>query len=304
MVTYDYYRIFYYVVLFGSFSKAAEALGGNQPNIARSINRLESELGCKLFVRSNRGVSLTSEGKTLYKYVSIACEQLDRGETALSEMKGLNAGAVSVGASETALRLFLLDRISLFHIRYPHVRIKIRNSQTPDTLDALEKGLIELAVVTAPFKVSKTFHAERIYSFEEILIASPRQKNFASRGRSVEELTKIPLLSLPKNSSSYEFYTHYFLSHGTSYSPDIETETADQVPPLIMHDLGFSFFPLRIAQQYIEQGTIIQIPLLTPPGMRETWLIYDPKRTRGLAIKKLLECITDPSVPNIEETLR
>ena len=44
MVTYDYYRIFYYAALFKSFSKAAEVLTSNQPNIARTITRLESEL--------------------------------------------------------------------------------------------------------------------------------------------------------------------------------------------------------------------------------------------------------------------
>ena len=52
MVTYDYYRIFYYAALFKSFSKAAEVLTSNQPNIARTITRLESELSCKLFIRS------------------------------------------------------------------------------------------------------------------------------------------------------------------------------------------------------------------------------------------------------------
>ena len=34
MITYDYYRIFYYVAQYKSFTKAAAALGNNQPNIA------------------------------------------------------------------------------------------------------------------------------------------------------------------------------------------------------------------------------------------------------------------------------
>ena len=55
-ITYDYYRIFYFVAKYQSFTKAAEMLRNNQPNITRYINNLESELGCKLFIRSNRGV--------------------------------------------------------------------------------------------------------------------------------------------------------------------------------------------------------------------------------------------------------
>ena len=55
----DYYRIFYYVAQYKSFSKAADVMGNNQPNITRCMNILENELGCKLFIRSNRGVQLT-----------------------------------------------------------------------------------------------------------------------------------------------------------------------------------------------------------------------------------------------------
>ena len=71
-MTLDYYRIFYYVAQYQSFSKAAEILGNNQPNLSRCMNLLESELGCKLLVRTNRGVSLThyqglqKYGKDLY----------------------------------------------------------------------------------------------------------------------------------------------------------------------------------------------------------------------------------------------
>ena len=53
-ITYDYYRIFYYVAMYKSFSKAAKVLMSNQPNITHFMNNLENQLGCKLFVRSNR----------------------------------------------------------------------------------------------------------------------------------------------------------------------------------------------------------------------------------------------------------
>lgn len=51
---FDYYRIFYYVAKYKSFSKAAKFLHNNQPNITRCMNIMESELGCTLFIRSHR----------------------------------------------------------------------------------------------------------------------------------------------------------------------------------------------------------------------------------------------------------
>ena len=76
-ITYDYYRIFYAVAQYSSFTRAAEALDNNQPNITRCMNILEHELGCKLFIRSNRGITLTPEGKRLYseKAINLLCLQ-------------------------------------------------------------------------------------------------------------------------------------------------------------------------------------------------------------------------------------
>ena len=54
-VDWEYYKIFYYVAKYQNFTKAARVLGNNQPNITHSMNRLESQLNCVLFIRSNRG---------------------------------------------------------------------------------------------------------------------------------------------------------------------------------------------------------------------------------------------------------
>ena len=69
-ISYDSYRVFYHAAKYGGFTQAANALGGNQSNITRTIKNLEAALGCKLFVRSNRGAQLTPEGKKLYAHVS------------------------------------------------------------------------------------------------------------------------------------------------------------------------------------------------------------------------------------------
>ena len=79
MITYDYYRIFYYVAQYKSFTKAARALHNNQPNITRCMNNLEQELKCTLFLRSNKGIALTPEGRQLYEHVALAFEQLSIG---------------------------------------------------------------------------------------------------------------------------------------------------------------------------------------------------------------------------------
>ena len=94
IVSYDAYRVFYTVARFGSFTKAASVLLASQPNLTRTIRNLESALGCTLFVRSNRGVSLTPEGEKLFARVSVACEQIQAGEEELASDRSLQSGCL------------------------------------------------------------------------------------------------------------------------------------------------------------------------------------------------------------------
>ena len=79
-ISYDYYRIFYYVASCGSVSQAAAQLRNNQPNLTRAIKNLEGELGCTLFLRTNRGMRLTPEGERLFAHIRVAIQQIERGE--------------------------------------------------------------------------------------------------------------------------------------------------------------------------------------------------------------------------------
>lgn len=104
-VDWEYYKIFYYVAKYQNFTKAARVLGNNQPNITHSMNRLESQLNCVLFIRSNRGVTLTPEGEMLYSRIASAAVQIQDAEEELSASATLEHGAISISATETALNI-------------------------------------------------------------------------------------------------------------------------------------------------------------------------------------------------------
>ena len=91
-VNYEYYRLFYYVCKYHSITRAANVLRMSQPNVTRALNRLEEQLGCKLLVRSTRGVTMTPEGEVLFAHVEIAQEQLQAGK---SELAGITAPAAA-----------------------------------------------------------------------------------------------------------------------------------------------------------------------------------------------------------------
>ena len=71
-----------------SISKAAQAIHISQPALSQQMQRLEEELGVKVFERSNRGIILTRAGEVMQKYseqfletYSNLKEELDRLES-------------------------------------------------------------------------------------------------------------------------------------------------------------------------------------------------------------------------------
>ena len=72
-INFELYKTFYYVARYRNITHAAKALFQTQPTVSRCIAQLEAQLGCTLFVRSQKGVSLTPEAEVLYRHVATAC---------------------------------------------------------------------------------------------------------------------------------------------------------------------------------------------------------------------------------------
>ena len=236
IVSYDAYRVFYTVARFGSFTKAASVLLASQPNLTRTIRNLESALGCTLFVRSNRGVSLTPEGEKLF-------------------------ARVSIGASETALHGFLLPVLGAFHWAYPGIRLRISNHSTPQALAALRNGLVDVAVVTSPTEDTSGLHIEPLGQFEEVPVCGPSLMHLCGQKLTLADLAAYPFISLGHETASYAFAYNLFAENGVAFSPDIEVATSDQILPLVRQDLGMAFLPEAFAAPALQAQEIGRLTL-------------------------------------------
>lgn len=296
VISYDAYRTFYTVAKLGSFTRAANALMSSQPNLTRTIRNLESVLGCTLFVRSNRGVSLTPEGEKLFARVSVACEQIQAGEEELMNDRGLKSGVISIGASETALHSLLLPVLGAFHRAYPGIRLRISNHSTPQALAALRAGLVDLAVVTSPLEDFGGLHTDILGHFEEIPVCGPALSHLCGKALSLENLLDYPFICLGHETASYAFARDMFAADGLTFSPDIEAATSDQILPLVKQDLGVAFLPEAFALPALKSGEIARLTLNTPLPVRQLILARRSGQTLSIAAKAfekmVLSCVS------------
>jgi len=290
-ISYDHYKVFYYVAKYGSFTQAADALFLNQPNLTRTVKLLENELGCTLFVRSNKGVRLTEEGERLYEHISAAFDHIQAGEEEIAANRSLQKGLVSIGATEIALRIVLLPILNQYRKQYPKIRIKISNVSTPQALSMLKDGLLDLAFVTTPFDLDRELSEKELRSFREIAVCGESFRELSNNSLSLSQITDYPLISMGARTSTYEFYSHLFLKHGQTFSPDIEAATADQIIPLVEHNLGVSFVPEVFFNETHKSG-VYRINLNEEIPFRSIRLIKKRGRTLSPPAKELERMVT------------
>ena len=78
-ISFDYYKVFYEVARCQNITQAALNLCLTQPTVTKYIHNLEDMLQCKLFNRSQKGVTLTDEGRILFRQINRPCQQMGRG---------------------------------------------------------------------------------------------------------------------------------------------------------------------------------------------------------------------------------
>ena len=288
---FEYYKIFYYVAKYGNITQAAKILLNNQPNLTRAIKTLESELGCPLFIRNNRGMKLTPEGERLFEHIRIAFENIEAGEAEIIESRNLEKGTVFVAASEVALHCVLLPVLKQYRTLYPGIRLKISNHSTPQAVDAIKNGIADIAVVTTPTLPSAMIEEVTVRKFHEVAVSSAAFSELLGEKVGFAELLSYPMISLGTQTKSFELYSDFFAEEGLHYRPETEAATADQILPMVKADLGIGFIPREFLQG-VEGVFVIETEKSLPE--REIRIVKRHEQTLSIAAKELERLILKP----------
>lgn len=134
----------------GSVTAAAAAIPIAQPALTRQIRELEAELGVQLLQRLPRGVRLTQAGVTFYESAQSMLAEAARLTQKLARAQATTQDTVVLGVSPTLARLMLPGIFETCLHTLDGVVLRSREAFTPQLLDWLERGVIDLAVVTNP----------------------------------------------------------------------------------------------------------------------------------------------------------
>lgn len=286
------YNVFNCVAETGSISQAAKLLYISQPAVSKAIANLEESLNQVLFVRNSRGVKLTEEGQTLYRYTKEAFEILRQGEERMKLMKELGIGHIKIGVSSTLCKYILLPCLNSFLKTYPHIKITIESQSTIHTLKHLENGTLDIGLVAKP-ENQKVFEFIPVDEIEDIFAATGDYlNNLRLREKNEDIFSAANILLLDEENVSRMHIEEYFKENNISPRHILEVSSMDLLIEFAKTGLGVACVIKEFVSEELKTGQLVQIPLKKPINKRKVGFCYNKSAYLSDSLKKLIDFVT------------
>ncbi len=152
----------------GSVKAAADSLGYTPSAISQLITALEKELGITLFMRSQKGMRLTTEGSEMLPLVRSYLTHEEEIYTYAAELKGITKGRLVIATYPSVATTWLPEIVRRFKADYPGIQIDIMESIKSDIARRFEQNEADLAFLA----YSDPFPYEWIHLTESNIIAA------------------------------------------------------------------------------------------------------------------------------------
>ena len=243
----ELYRVFYAVAKHKHMTKASEELHISQPAISQSIKKLEDQLGGTLFLRSNKGMGLTEEGKMFYEYVKGALELINNAENEFTSFKDLSKGEIKIGCSTTLTKLVLMNALKDFHLDYPNININITNDLTSNLINDLKLGKLDFVIFNESNIKEANLNLEKIKELKQGFIYKP--EFYDDNINNFEDLNNVPLILQKEESNSRKLLDYIALQNNVKLIPKMEVVSQELITEFTNIGLGIGFAIIDLAKR-------------------------------------------------------
>lgn len=254
----------------GHVTQASEALHISQPALTRALAAFEAQLGCKLFARTTRRVSLTREGALLLPRAQALLRQMSAAQDAVCRQPGSPQGTVSIAVGSAFGCTVLPLAVSALAARHPGIRLRILDDNSQGITTRVARAEVDIGIGSLVGRVASVV-CERLLTAPLGLLGLAAQ---LPKGKSVrrDDLRGARLLKEPGDTS----IAHSLAIHGSALLNQMEdgTEVSSLAIQLAMAQAGAGLAVLSALGASHPQAAGLRFVPLSPRLHREVFLMH------------------------------
>lgn len=282
----NHLRVFRAVLETNSITAAARALHISQPAASKQLAELENSIGVTLLERRARGVRLTPAGALLGRHARRLFQEEEAAEAALRALLGLEAGQLSIGASNTTGNYIVPGLFGEFHRAHPQValELEIGNSSRIEQLlldGQLDLGLVEGVVTTEGLSVEVFTHDELVVIVSPAHPLAVRARLTPEKGTKVTlaELSALPFISREPGSGTRDVVEAALAREGLAVRTTMNLGSTEAVKNAVAMGLGAAIVSRLTIALELQSGTLAALDmegLRISRALRLLWLDGTP----------------------------
>lgn len=272
----------------GSFSRAADTLFLTQPAVSKRIAALEDELRARLFDRMGRSVRLTEAGEALLPHARRVLAELDAGRQVVADLQGTVGGRLRLGTSHHVGLHRLPPVLRAFSAQYPGVDLDLHFMDSEQACYAVERGELELAVVTLPAAPPSTLATETLWPDPLDLVAAADHPLARHAALAPADLAAYPAILPAPTTFTRRIIAEALRPYGLQLRVALETNYLETIKMMVSVGLGWSALPRTMVS-----GELVALRVAGIEPERRLGLVYRVGRTLGNAARAFVAIARD-----------
>ena len=272
-----------------SFSRAAERCHVSQPSLSQQIQKLEQELGARLFDRMKREVKLTSHGQSFLPRAVRILEEADAAMREVADARSLLRGTVTVGVLPTIAPYLLPSAMATFTENFPGVEIVVQEDTTARLLNLALACEIDFALASPPIR-DQRLESKALFSEELVLALPPGHPLTRKRIVSANDLEGEQLIVLKEGHCLADQVLGFCDRQGLHHRISFRSAQLETIQALVRAGLGISLIPAMAAQRDRKTAPDYR-SLRSPKPSRQIIVVWPRQRPPGRAASEFLKAI-------------
>lgn len=282
----------------GSFSKAAKALYLTQPTISAHIAVLEKELNARLFIRNTKEVSLSEDGKELYKYARqiVDIEKKIEERFCIREEEGRHC--ITIAASTIPAQYLLPQVILKFSERYPKEQIKIMETDSSEVVTQVVDHMVDVGLTGT---VLEKKHCKYIPFYkDELAIITPNTEKYKrfrqSFPHSIDWIKEEHLILREEGSGTRKEAEKQLKNAGIEMSDlDIIASIGNQetIKKAVKQGMGITILSRLTADEEAAEGRFLTFPIPHADNGRDINLVYNKNYQLSRSAERFIRIVRE-----------